>query len=129
MWNPKLLPAPRRVTEPLQLIDVMPTILDLLELKTPDVEQGESLVYLAKGRPFRRHTPVMSSRLANAQAKPNGPVPENRIGAVTRSTIRHMLAAAHSHGTQGPQHSELSARTRGQIVYMPKRSCDDSCNT
>jgi len=79
MWNPKLLPTPRRVTEPVQLIDVMPTILDLLELKIPDVVQGQSLLPLAKGRPFRRHNPVMSSRLANAQAKPDGPVPENRI--------------------------------------------------
>jgi arylsulfatase A-like enzyme len=28
MWNPKLLPVSRRVTEPVQLIDVMPTVLD-----------------------------------------------------------------------------------------------------
>ncbi|HEY7306732.1 MAG TPA: sulfatase [Bryobacteraceae bacterium] len=79
MWNPKLLPAPRRVTEPVQLIDVMPTILELLGLKPPDVVQGQSLVTLTQGRPFHRHNPVMSSRLASAQAKPDGPVPENRI--------------------------------------------------
>ena len=47
------------------------------------------------------------------------------------SAIRQMLEAAHSHETQvleeKPQ--RLSTRTRGKIVYMPKRSCDDSCNT
>jgi arylsulfatase A-like enzyme len=79
MWNPKLIATPRRVTEPVQLIDVMPTVLDLLELRAPDTVEGQSLVPLAKGRPFRRRTPVMTSRLANPQAKPGGLVPENRI--------------------------------------------------
>jgi len=79
MWNPKLLPAPRRVTEPVQLVDVMPTVLELLGLKSPDMVQGQSLVPLAKGRPFHRRTPVMTSRYAHPHAKPNGLVPENRI--------------------------------------------------
>ena len=38
MWNPKLIPTPRRVIEPAQLIDVMPTVLDLLGLKIPDLD-------------------------------------------------------------------------------------------
>jgi arylsulfatase A-like enzyme len=79
MWNPKLLSASRRVTEPVQLIDVMPTVLDLLNLKAPDIVQGQSLAPLAKGRPFHRRTPVMTSRFAHPNAKPNGFVPENRI--------------------------------------------------
>ncbi len=79
MWNPKLLPIPRRVAEPVQLIDVMPTILELLDLKSPEIVEGQSLVPLAKGRPFHRRNPVMTSRFASAQAKPDGPVPENRI--------------------------------------------------
>jgi arylsulfatase A-like enzyme len=37
MWNPKLIPSPRRIIEPVQLIDVAPTVLDLLGLKIPDV--------------------------------------------------------------------------------------------
>ena len=52
-------------------------------------------------------------------------------GMVTRLPIRQMLAAARSHETQvleKPQHRALSARTQGKILYMPKRSCDDSCN-
>jgi choline-sulfatase len=78
MWNPKLLRVPRRITEPVQLIDVMPTILELLDLKPPDILQGQALVPLARGLPFRRRTPVMTSRFAHAGAKPGG-VPENRI--------------------------------------------------
>jgi hypothetical protein len=51
---------------------------------------------------------------------------------VTRMTIRQMLATARSQETQvlqeKPQAPECSARRRAKILYMPKRSCDDSCN-
>jgi arylsulfatase A-like enzyme len=82
MWNPKLIPAPRRVREPVQLIDVTPTVLDLLGLKVPDVVQGQSLAPFAKGQPFQRRGPVMTSRFADPEAKKIGLVPENRIDAV-----------------------------------------------
>jgi len=82
MWNPKLIPTPRRVAEPVQLIDVMPTVLDLLGIKIPDVVQGQSLAPFAKGRPFQRRGPVMTSRYAHPHAKPNGFVPENRTDTV-----------------------------------------------
>lgn len=79
MWNPRLLPVPRRVDEPVQLIDIMPTVLDLLSLKTPNIVEGQSLTPLIKGRPFHRRSPVMTSRFAHPNAKPNGVLPENRI--------------------------------------------------
>jgi len=79
MWNPKLLPVPRRIHEPVQLIDVMPTVLDLLSLKGPDIIEGQSLTPLLKGRPFHRRSPVITSRFAHPNAKPNGLLPENRI--------------------------------------------------
>ena len=53
-------------------------------------------------------------------------------GMVTRMAIRQMLATARSQETQvleKPQHRALSGRTRRKILYMPRRSCDDSCNT
>jgi hypothetical protein len=53
-------------------------------------------------------------------------------GMVTRLPIRQMLAAARSQGTQAlekPQHRAWSGRTRRKILYIPRRSCDDSCNT
>jgi arylsulfatase A-like enzyme len=82
MWNPKLIPSPRRISEPAQLIDVAPTVLDLLGLKIPEVVEGQSLAPFAKGQPFQRRSPVMTSRFADPEAKKIGFVPENRIDAI-----------------------------------------------
>jgi arylsulfatase A-like enzyme len=81
MWNPKLLPSARRVADPVQLIDVMPTVLDLLGLCAPNLIQGQSLVPLARGQAFRRRGPVMTSRFAHPGAEANGPVVENRTNS------------------------------------------------
>ena len=71
--------AARRVKEPVQLIDVMPTVLDLLGLAQPPSRiEGRSLVPLARGQAFQRRTPVMASRFAHPGATANGPVRENR---------------------------------------------------
>jgi arylsulfatase A-like enzyme len=78
VWNPKLLPTPRTVTEPVQLIDVMPTVLDLLGLKIPDVVQGQSVAALAKGASFQRRGPLMTSRFAHQGSTAAAFVPENR---------------------------------------------------
>jgi len=80
MWNQKLIPAARRVAEPVQLIDVMPTVLDLLNLKIPNVVQGQSLAPFAQGLPFQRRGPVVTSRYASPHAK--GFVPENGTDTV-----------------------------------------------
>jgi hypothetical protein len=55
-----------------------------------------------------------------------------QTGMVPRMAIRQMLAAARSQATQvleKPQHRACSGRTRLKILYMPRRSSDDSCNT
>lgn len=77
MWNPALLPTLRRVSEPVQLIDVMPTVLDLLGLKTPPVVEGQSLAPLARGQAFKRRGLVVSSRFAAVHLE--GLVPENAV--------------------------------------------------
>lgn len=82
MWGPKLIPVPRRVSEPVQLIDVMPTVLDLLGLKIPDVVQGQSLAPFAKGQPFQRRGPVMTSRYAHPYEENAGFIPENHVDSV-----------------------------------------------
>jgi arylsulfatase A-like enzyme len=76
MWNPQWFPKPRRVADPVQLIDLMPTILDLLHIPVQGVIQGQSLVPLAIGQPFERKGPVMTSRIPQA-ATSLVPVPEN----------------------------------------------------
>jgi len=82
MWNPKLIPAPRRVGEPVQLIDVMPTVLDILGLKIPAVVEGQSLAPFIKGQTFQRRGPVMTSRFAHPYSRHNELAPENRIDSV-----------------------------------------------
>jgi len=82
MWNPKLIAKAGRIREPVQLIDVMPTVLDLVGAQIPEVVEGQSLGPLAKGQPFQRRGPVMTSRFADPEAKKIGYVPENRIDAV-----------------------------------------------
>jgi len=82
MWGPKWIPGPRRVSEPVQLIDVMPTVLDLLGLKIPDVVQGQSLAPFAKGQTFQRRGLVMTSRYAHPYEENAGFVPENHVDSV-----------------------------------------------
>lgn len=82
MWNPKLISTPGRVGEPVQLIDVMPTVLDLLGVKIPDVVEGQSLAPFAKGQPFQRIGPVMTSRFAHPYGQHNELDPENHIDSV-----------------------------------------------
>ena len=82
MWNPKLIPSPGRVREPVQLIDVMPTVLDLLGVRVPQMVEGQSLTPFVKRQPFQRRGSVMTSRFADPEAQKIGVVPENRIDAI-----------------------------------------------
>ncbi len=83
-WNPRLLPVPRRISQPVQLIDIMPTVLELAGVKPPDGLQGQSLAPLLKGQTFTRTAPVMASKLALPKAKPGGGVPENLTDTFAR---------------------------------------------
>jgi arylsulfatase A-like enzyme len=76
MWNPRIFPTPRRVKEPVQLIDLMPTILDVLGIRVQGVIQGQSVAALADGDPFTRKGPVMTSRIPQVATSPV-PIPEN----------------------------------------------------
>ncbi len=75
MWNPKLLPRPARITEPVSLLDLVPTLLDLLGLRADGVVQGQSLAPLLRGGSFRRNGYVAASK--PARPNPQGFVPEN----------------------------------------------------
>ncbi len=84
MWNPKLLPTPRRVPEPVQLLDLTPTVLDLVGIRSEEIFQGQSLAPLARGLPFARRAAVMASRFAHPSTRPSGFVPEYRTGTFAR---------------------------------------------
>jgi arylsulfatase A-like enzyme len=87
-WSPQLLPAARRISEPVQLIDIMPTVLELVDVKRPAGLHGQSLVPLLKGQPFSRSAPVMASKLALPRAKVGGGVPENVTDVFARVDAR-----------------------------------------
>jgi choline-sulfatase len=82
MWNPRLIPTPRRIAEPVQLIDVMPSVLDLVGIKIPAAVQGQSLAPFAMGRPFQRRGPVMTSRFAHPYSQHGELLPENHIDSL-----------------------------------------------
>ena len=82
MWNPKLIPTPRRVAEPVQLIDVMPSLLDLAGIQIPAVVEGQSLAPFAKGLPFHRSGRVMTSRFAHPYSQHDEFLPENHIDSM-----------------------------------------------
>ncbi len=110
MWNPKLLPVPRRIAEPVQLVDVLPTVLDLLGIPSDGITQGQSLLPLAKGLPFQRRTPVMSSRFAHPNWKPGG-VPENRTATFARIDSSRKLILRDQPQRAGLPRVELYDRT------------------
>jgi hypothetical protein len=76
--------------------------------------------------------PITAAKRVSKEQLRKETIPPIRTGMVTRLTIRQMLATARSQETQVPQEKpqapECSARRRAKILYMPKRSCDDSCN-
>jgi len=51
LWGPGRIPKGRRIEEPVELIDVMPTLLDLSGLRVPKEAQGQSLRPLFAGAP------------------------------------------------------------------------------
>lgn len=82
MWNPKLIPTPGRVAETVQLIDVMPTVLDLIGVKIPDVVQGQSLAPFARGQSFKRRGLLVTSRFAHPYGQSNELIPEDHIDSI-----------------------------------------------
>jgi hypothetical protein len=76
--------------------------------------------------------PITAAKRVSKEQLRTETIPPISTGTATRMAIRQMLAAARSHETQVLEEKqrspEWSARTRGKILYMPRRSCDDSCN-
>ena len=84
MWNPKLIPHGARIPDTVQLIDILPTVLDLLGVKAADGIEGRSLTPLLKGGRLDSVVPAMSTKLALPQAQPGGGAPENLTDTIAR---------------------------------------------
>jgi choline-sulfatase len=110
IWNPKLIPTARRIPAPVQLIDVMPTVLDLLGLPIPDVVEGQSLLALLQGRPFQRHGPVVSSRFAHPYSQHDELAPENHIDSFALLDANRKLIYREKAGEAGMNRVELFDR-------------------
>ncbi len=65
-WPARILP--RRIADLVQLVDVMPTVLDLLDLPIPEGVQGRSLVPLLEGKQEPAVPVFVSSVLGGYQA-------------------------------------------------------------
>ena len=110
LWNPRLLPAPRRVREPVQLTDLMPTVLELVGAKMPAGLQGQTLAPLLKGEPFTRQDAIISTKLALPKAKPGGGVPENLTDTFARVDAFWKLIYRAQAGRAGMKEVELYDR-------------------
>jgi arylsulfatase A-like enzyme len=58
IW-PGHIPAGQRISEPVSLLDVLPTVLELADLPPPDVMQGQSLVPLLTGTKGWKTRPII----------------------------------------------------------------------
>lgn len=110
LWNPKLLPTPRRVRDPVQLIDVMPTVLELAGIRPEGVLQGLSAVPLTRGLPLSRKQPVMSSRFRYPNVRASGFVPENQTGTIARIDAQWKLISRDQAEAAGLPEVELYDR-------------------
>jgi arylsulfatase A-like enzyme len=71
LWAPGRVPAGTVVTETVQSIDLMPTLLDLSGLEVPEAAQGQSLVPLfTEGRERFRSRPAFSERFRYDEDRP-----------------------------------------------------------
>lgn len=108
MWNPKLLPRPARIAEPVSLLDLVPTLLELLGLPAEGVVQGQSLAPLLRGQSFRRNGHVAASKLA--RPNPRGFVPENATDSFALVEERWKLIYRRQAQRAGLSELELYAR-------------------
>ncbi len=58
MWMPGVLPAGRIIEDPVQCIDIMPTLLEMVGVAAPDALQGRSLLPLIEGDPNWQQKPL-----------------------------------------------------------------------
>ncbi len=73
VW-PERIAAGMRFSDPVSMIDILPTVLDLLDLSMPEVMQGQSLAPLLLGEPGWEPRPVILDEVGvvRSTGKPKG---------------------------------------------------------
>jgi arylsulfatase A-like enzyme len=83
LWGPRYLPGGVRVQPTVQLVDLMPTLLELSGLPLPEQAQGRSLLPLARAAAAGRVPEGWRGRPAFTERRPIdslGPIPEVQTG-------------------------------------------------
>jgi len=85
VW-PGKIPAGRRFSQPVSMIDMLPTILDLAGLPAPEIAQGQSLAPLLLGKPGWTPRPVVLDQFYVEDKYINGSIEviDGRWGASLR---------------------------------------------
>jgi len=109
MWNPKLIPHARRVNDTVQLVDILPTVLDLLGLQPATGIEGRSLAPLLAGAHLAA-LPAMSTKLALPDAKPGTAVRENLTDTIARVELDWKLIYRSQSAHAGLKQMELYDR-------------------
>ena len=109
VW-PRRIPGGRRVDQPVSMIDVLPTILDLAGLPPPELAQGRSLVPLLLGRPLEPRPVVLDEFRVD---EPTGQMVGNleMIDGRWGASLEIGPSPANADGSDGP------AETRGRHAF------------
>lgn len=134
-WSPGLLPPSGRVAGPVQLVDIQPTVLDLLGLKPPAGIEGRTLLPLMRAGQPGSTAPAVSTKLALPSGTPDSGVPEYltdtfaRVEPGWKLIYRPQAARAHlkeielfDHRTDpgdrsdvAAQHPDVAARMKDEL--------------
>lgn len=123
MWNPKLIPQAHRVSQTVQLIDIMPTVLDLACVAAPEPLEGRSLAPLLRGGSLPG-APAMSTKLALPGAKQGGGAPENRTDSFARVEPEWKLIWRPGAAKAAIKELELYGRKGGDTADVAARHPD-----
>jgi arylsulfatase A-like enzyme len=117
-WSPVLLPQSGRVAGPVQLVDIQPTILDLLGLKPPGGIEGRTLLPLMRAGQPGSTAPAMSTKLALPSATADSGVPEYLIYRPQAARAHMKEIELFDHRTDPGDRSDVAAQHPDVVARM-----------
>jgi arylsulfatase A-like enzyme len=119
LWAPGLL-LPGRVTAPVSLLDVAPTILELLGLAADPGYRGTSLVAAARGRPTPADRPIFAE-LDRLRTDKNRFVSVRRSGRTAILDLHNGAIRCYGHDDPGEQHPETDCPDLAALIAEHQR--------